>query len=185
MRLTAVLSMAAKATFPKDYSYGTSWPWTIATKRLNPPCKKRRNAFIEPIDYEDWSVFTGDTTDTSPEDTLDKTYTPSLKTLKEEAMEKTYPPSLKTLKEEAMEKTYPPSLKTLEEEAMEKNYPPSLKTLKEEEEAMEKTYQPSLKTLKEEAMEKTYPPSLKTLKEEAMEKLGIEEPKRNRKTYWY
>uniref|UniRef100_A0A8C8JA14 Large ribosomal subunit protein uL24m n=1 Tax=Oncorhynchus tshawytscha TaxID=74940 RepID=A0A8C8JA14_ONCTS len=61
MRLTAILSMAAKAAFPKDYRYGTSRPWTIAAKRLNPPGKKRRKVFIEPIAYEDWSVFKGDT----------------------------------------------------------------------------------------------------------------------------
>jgi large subunit ribosomal protein L24 len=53
--------MAAKAAFPKDYRYGTSRPWTIAAKRLNPPGKKRRKVFIEPIAYEDWSVFKGDT----------------------------------------------------------------------------------------------------------------------------
>ncbi|XP_045082608.1 probable 39S ribosomal protein L24, mitochondrial [Coregonus clupeaformis] len=61
MRLTAVMSMAAKAAFPKDYRYGTNRPRTIAAKRLNPPGKKRRKVFIELIAYEDWSVFKGDT----------------------------------------------------------------------------------------------------------------------------
>ena len=37
----------------------------------------------------------------------------------------------------------------------------------------------------EAALEKTYVPSLKTLEEEAMEKLNIEEPRRQRTSYWY
>ncbi|XP_023831482.1 large ribosomal subunit protein uL24m-like [Salvelinus sp. IW2-2015] len=40
-------------------------------------------------------------------------------------------------------------------------------------------------TSPEDTLEKTYTPPLKTLEEEVMEKLGIEEPRRNRKTYWY
>lgn len=40
-------------------------------------------------------------------------------------------------------------------------------------------------TSPEDTLEKTYTPSLKTLEEEVMDKLGIEEPRRNRKTYWY
>ncbi|KAM4630301.1 large ribosomal subunit protein uL24m isoform 1-T2 [Polymixia lowei] len=61
MRLTAFLSMAAKAALPKDYRYGTNRPWTVAAKRLNPPGKKRRKVFVEPIAHEDWSVLRGDT----------------------------------------------------------------------------------------------------------------------------
>lgn len=61
MRLTALLSMAAKATFPKDYRFGTNRPWTVAAKRLNPPGKKRRKVFVDPVAPEDWSVFRGDT----------------------------------------------------------------------------------------------------------------------------
>ncbi|XP_072530808.1 large ribosomal subunit protein uL24m [Salminus brasiliensis] len=60
MRLTAFLSMAAKAAFPRDYRYGTNRPWTAAAQRLNPPGKKRRKVFVEPIAQEDWSVFRGD-----------------------------------------------------------------------------------------------------------------------------
>ncbi|KAG9355240.1 hypothetical protein JZ751_000078 [Albula glossodonta] len=40
-------------------------------------------------------------------------------------------------------------------------------------------------TASEHALEKTYTPSLRTLEEEVMENLGIEEPRRARKTYWY
>ncbi|KAB5530607.1 hypothetical protein PHYPO_G00131270 [Pangasianodon hypophthalmus] len=60
MRLTALLSMAAKAAFPRDYRYGTNRPWTVAARRLNPPGKRRRKVFVEPISPEDWSVFRGD-----------------------------------------------------------------------------------------------------------------------------
>lgn len=61
MRLTALLTMAARVVVPKDYRYGTNRPWTAAAKRLNPPGKKRRKVFVEPIAPEDWSVFRGDT----------------------------------------------------------------------------------------------------------------------------
>lgn len=61
MRLTALMSMAARVVVPKDYRYGTNRPWTEAAKRLNPPGKKRRKVFVEPIAPEDWSVLRGDT----------------------------------------------------------------------------------------------------------------------------
>ncbi|KAG9279513.1 probable 39S ribosomal protein L24, mitochondrial [Astyanax mexicanus] len=60
MRLTTLLSMAARAAFPHDYRYGTNRPWTLAAKRLNPPGKNRRVVHVEPIAKEDWSVFRGD-----------------------------------------------------------------------------------------------------------------------------
>jgi len=44
-----------------DYRYGTNRPWTIAAKRLNPPGKKRRKVFVEPIANEEWHVLRGDT----------------------------------------------------------------------------------------------------------------------------
>lgn len=61
MRLTALLSMAAKVVVPKDYRFGTNRPWTAAAKRLNPPGKRRRKVFVEPIAPEDWTVLKGDT----------------------------------------------------------------------------------------------------------------------------
>ncbi|XP_051926197.1 probable 39S ribosomal protein L24, mitochondrial isoform X2 [Hippocampus zosterae] len=61
MRLTAVLSMAARVVVPKDYRYGTNRPWTAAAKRRNPPGKRRNKVFVEPIANEDWSVLKGDT----------------------------------------------------------------------------------------------------------------------------
>ncbi|XP_072226876.1 large ribosomal subunit protein uL24m [Leuresthes tenuis] len=60
MRLTALLSMAARVIVPKDYRYGTNRPWTAAAKRMNPPGKKRRKVFVEPMEPEDWSVVKGD-----------------------------------------------------------------------------------------------------------------------------
>lgn len=60
MRLTALLTMAARVVVPKDYRYGTNRPWTPAAKRLNPSGKRRRKVFVEPVAPEDWSVFRGD-----------------------------------------------------------------------------------------------------------------------------
>ncbi|XP_060948992.1 large ribosomal subunit protein uL24m [Limanda limanda] len=40
-------------------------------------------------------------------------------------------------------------------------------------------------TSPEDTLEKTFVPSLKTLEEEVMEKLGIQENRRNRRSYWY
>ncbi len=61
MRLTAVLSMAARVVIPKDYRFGTNRPWTAAAKRLNPPGKKRRKVFVEPLAADEWPVLRGDT----------------------------------------------------------------------------------------------------------------------------
>lgn len=61
MRLTNLLLAAARVVVPKDYRFGTNRPWTPAAKRLNPPGKKRRKVFVEPVATEDWSVFRGDT----------------------------------------------------------------------------------------------------------------------------
>lgn len=40
-------------------------------------------------------------------------------------------------------------------------------------------------TSPEDALERTYVPSLKTLEEDVMEKLGIQENRRHRTSYWY
>lgn len=40
-------------------------------------------------------------------------------------------------------------------------------------------------TSPEDTLEKTYVPSLKTLEEEVMEKLGIQENRHHRRSYWY
>ncbi|XP_054619718.1 probable 39S ribosomal protein L24, mitochondrial [Dunckerocampus dactyliophorus] len=40
-------------------------------------------------------------------------------------------------------------------------------------------------TSPEDTLEKTYTPSLKTLEEEVMEKMGIQEDRRHRRSYWY
>lgn len=61
MRLTTLLLAAARVVVPRDYRYGTNRPWTAAAKRLNPPSKKRRKVFVEPLAPEDWSVLKGDT----------------------------------------------------------------------------------------------------------------------------
>ncbi|XP_048086513.1 probable 39S ribosomal protein L24, mitochondrial [Alosa alosa] len=61
MRLTALLSMAAKVAFPRNYRHGTSRPWTFAAKRRNPPGLQRRKVFVDKIPEEQWAVFKGDT----------------------------------------------------------------------------------------------------------------------------
>ncbi|XP_030620736.1 large ribosomal subunit protein uL24m [Chanos chanos] len=60
MRLTLLVSMAAKAAFPCNYRYGMNRPWTVAAQRLNPPGKMRRKVSVEPVPEKDWSVFRGD-----------------------------------------------------------------------------------------------------------------------------
>lgn len=40
-------------------------------------------------------------------------------------------------------------------------------------------------TSPEDTLENTYVPSLKTLEEEVMEKMGIQENRRPRRSYWY
>lgn len=60
MRLTALLSMAARVVVPKDYRYGTNRPWTFAAKLRNYPGKRRRKVFVEPLEPEDWTLLKGD-----------------------------------------------------------------------------------------------------------------------------
>lgn len=69
MRLTALMSMAARVVVPKDYRYSTNRPWTVAAKRQNPPGKRRRKVFVEPMTSEDWSVFKGDSV-SKPEEVI-------------------------------------------------------------------------------------------------------------------
>ncbi|NXL89330.1 RM24 protein, partial [Alectura lathami] len=40
-------------------------------------------------------------------------------------------------------------------------------------------------TAVEDALDKTYAPSLKTFEEEIMDAMGIVEPRRAKKSYWY
>ncbi|XP_029437561.1 39S ribosomal protein L24, mitochondrial [Rhinatrema bivittatum] len=61
MRLTMLLAMAAMPKLPPDYRYGMSRPWTMAAQKRNPPGKKRRKIFVEPLSKEDWQVYRGDT----------------------------------------------------------------------------------------------------------------------------
>ncbi|KAL2080145.1 hypothetical protein ACEWY4_023938 [Coilia grayii] len=61
MRLTALMSMAAKVVVPRNYRYGTNRPWTVSAQRRNPAGKQRRKVFVDQIPDEEWSVFKGDT----------------------------------------------------------------------------------------------------------------------------
>uniref|UniRef100_A0A8C9L948 Large ribosomal subunit protein uL24m n=1 Tax=Pavo cristatus TaxID=9049 RepID=A0A8C9L948_PAVCR len=61
MRLSALLSLAARPKLPKDYRHGTWRPGTAAERLRNPPGQRRKKIFVEPISREDWKVFRGDT----------------------------------------------------------------------------------------------------------------------------
>ncbi|XP_074837135.1 large ribosomal subunit protein uL24m [Carettochelys insculpta] len=61
MRLTVLLCMAARMKLPPDYRHGIYRPWTVKAQLQNPPGKKRKKVFVEPISKEDWKVFRGDT----------------------------------------------------------------------------------------------------------------------------
>ncbi|KAK6323819.1 probable 39S ribosomal protein L24, mitochondrial [Coregonus clupeaformis] len=216
MRLTALLSMAAKAAFPKDYRYGTSRPWTIAAKRLNPPGKKRRKVFVEPIAYEDWSVFKGDTVEIlSGKDKgkqgkvaqvfrhrnwviLDGLNTHFRYIGKSADYRGTYIASEAPLLLRDISLVDPTDRKPTEVEwrftEEGEKVRVSLRTgrivpkpvFQRRDGIVPQQWKDGPKdTSPEDTLEKTYTPSLKTLEEEVMEKLGIEEPRRNRKTYWY
>eukprot|EP00063_Salmo_salar_P022207 XP_013997042.1 PREDICTED: probable 39S ribosomal protein L24, mitochondrial isoform X2 [Salmo salar] len=184
MRLTAILSMAAKAAFPKDYRYGTSRPWTIAAKRLNPPGKKRRKVFIEPIAYEDWSVFKGDTVEIlSGKDKGKQGKVAQVFRHRNWVI-------LDGLNTHFRKPTEVEWRFTEEGEKVRV----SLRTgrivpkpvFQRRDGIVPQQWKDGPKdTSPEDTLEKTYTPSLKTLEEEVMDKLGIEEPRRNRKTYWY
>lgn len=64
MRLSALLSLAARPKLPKDYRHGTWRPGTVAERIRNPPGLRRKKIFVEPISREDWKVFRGDTVST-------------------------------------------------------------------------------------------------------------------------
>nr|XP_025968618.1 39S ribosomal protein L24, mitochondrial [Dromaius novaehollandiae] len=61
MRLSALLPMAARLKLPRDYHHGTWPPWSAAAQQRNPPGRRRKKIFVEPISKDDWKVFRGDT----------------------------------------------------------------------------------------------------------------------------
>ncbi|KAM6958657.1 large ribosomal subunit protein uL24m [Aplochiton taeniatus] len=216
MRLTTVLSMAAKATFPKDYRYGTNRPWTVAAKRLNPPGKKRRNVFVEPIPDEEWSVFRGDTVEIqSGKDKgkqgkvsqvfrhrnwviLEGLHTHFRYIGKSTHYRGTYIASEAPILLRDVTLIDPTDRKPTEVEwrftEEGEKVRVSLRTgrivpkpvFQRKDGIVPQQWKDGPKdTSPEDTLEKTYTPLLKTLEEEVMEKLGIQETKTPKRSYWY
>jgi len=216
MRLTAFLSMAAKAACPKDYRFGTSRPWTVAAKRRNPPGTRRKKVFVEPIASVDWTVLRGDTVeilagkDKGKQGKVTQVFRhrnwvilEGLNTHyrfvgKSGDYRGTYiaseaPFLLRDIAIIDPTDRKPTELEWRFTEEGEK-VRVSLRTgrivpkpvVERRDGIITQQWKDGPKdTNPEDALEKTYNPSLKTLEEEVMEKLNIQEPRRHRRTYWY
>ncbi|CAG10797.1 unnamed protein product, partial [Tetraodon nigroviridis] len=216
MRLTALLSMAARVVVPKDYRYGTNRPWTQAAKRLNPPGKKRRKVFVEPLAPEDWSVLKGDTVEIlAGKDKgkqgkviqvfrhrnwviLEGLNTHHRYVGKTHDYRGTYiaseaPILLRdvTLIDPSDRKPTEVEWKYTEEG---ERVRVSVRTgriipkpvVERRDGIVPQQWKDGPKdTSPEDALENTHVPSLKLLEEEVMEKMGIQEPRRHRTSYWY
>ncbi|XP_028316998.1 large ribosomal subunit protein uL24m [Gouania willdenowi] len=216
MRLTAVLAMAARAVVPKDYRYGTNRPWTEAAKRRNPPGKKRRKVFVEPLEAKDWSVLKGDMVeilagkDKGKQGKVIQVFRrrnwvilEGLNTHyryigKSDDYRGTYIASEAPLLLQNIALIDPADRKPTEVEwkftEEGERVRVSLRTgriipkpvVERRDGIVPEQWKDGPKdTSPEDALEKTYQPSLKTLQEEVMEKLGIQEDRRHRTSYWY
>lgn len=216
MRLTALLSMAAKVVVPKDYRYGTNRPWTAAAKRLNPPGKKRRKVFVEPIAAEDWSVLKGDKVEIlSGKDKgkqgkviqvfrkrnwvmIEGMNTHHRYIGKTPDYRGSYIATEAPLLLRDVALVDPSDRKPTEVEWKftedGDRVRVSLRTgriipkpvVERRDGIVPQQWKDGPKdTSPEDTLEKTYVPSLKTLEEEVMEKLGIQENRRHKKSYWY
>ncbi|XP_024153958.1 probable 39S ribosomal protein L24, mitochondrial [Oryzias melastigma] len=216
MRLTALLSMAAKAVTPKDYRYGTNRPWTVAAQRLNPPGKRRRKVFVEPLEAEDWSVVRGDLVeilagkDKGKQGKVIQVFRhrnwvilQGLNTHfrfvgKSPGYRGTYIASEAPLLLRDIALVDPSDRKPTQVEwkytEEGERVRVSVRTgriipkpvVERRDGIVPQQWKDGPKdTSPEDALEKTYVPSLKTLEEEVMEKLDIHEPRRHRTSYWY
>lgn len=216
MRLTALLSMAARVVVPKDYRYGTNRPWTVLAKRLNPPGKKRRKVFVEPIENKDWSVLRGDTVEIiAGKDKgkqgkviqvfrhrnwviLEGLNTHYRYVGKSASYRGTYIASESPILLRDVTLIDPSDRRPTEiewrftEEG--ERVRVSLRTgriipkpvVERRDGIVPQQWKDGPKdTSPEDTLEKTYAPSLKTLEEEVMEKMGIQENRRHRRSYWY
>lgn len=215
MRLTALLA-AARVIVPKDYRYGTNRPWTTAAKRLNPPGKKRRKVFVEPIAAEDWSLFRGDRVEIlAGKDKgkqgkviqvfrhrnwviLEGLNTHHRYIGKTADYPGTYIASEAPLLLRDVSLIDPSDRKPTEVEwkytEEGERVRVSLRTgriipkpvVERRDGIVPQQWKDGPKdTSPEDALQKTFVPSLKTLEEEVIEKLGIHEPRRHRRSYWY
>ncbi|XP_010739974.3 large ribosomal subunit protein uL24m [Larimichthys crocea] len=216
MRLTTLLSMAARVVVPKDYRFGTNRPWTAAARRLNPPGKRRRKVFVEPLALEDWSVLRGDTVeilagkDKGKQGKVTQVFRhrnwlilEGLNTHhryigKTEDFRGNYIASEAPLSLRDVSLVDPTDRKPTEVEwkftEEGERVRVSLRTgriipkpvLERRDGIVPQQWKDGPKdTSPEDTLEKTYVPSLKTLEEEVMERLGIQENRRNRRSYWY
>lgn len=216
MRLTTLLSMAARVVVPKDYRFGTNRPWTPAAKRLNPPGKRRKKVFVEPIAAEDWSVFRGDRVeiltgkDKGKQGKIIQVFrhrnwvileglnTHHRYVGKTPDYRGTYIATEAPLLLRDVALVDPSDRKPTEVEwrftEEGEKVRVSLRTgriiPKPEVERKDGIVPSQWKdgpkdTSPDDALEKTYVPSLKTLEEEVMEKMGIVENRRQRRSYWY
>ncbi|XP_038581332.1 probable 39S ribosomal protein L24, mitochondrial [Micropterus salmoides] len=216
MRLTALLSMAARVVVPKDFRYGTNRPWTPASKRLNPPGKKRRKVFVEPLAPEDWCLLRGDTAEIlAGKDKgkqgkviqvfrhrnwvmLEGLNTHHRYVGKTGDYRGTYIASEAPILLRDVALIDPSDRKPTEVEwrytEQGERVRVSLRTgriipkpvVERRDGIVPQQWKDGPKdTSPEDTLEKTYVPSLKTLEEEVMEKLGIQENKRHRRSYWY
>ncbi|XP_026202608.1 probable 39S ribosomal protein L24, mitochondrial [Anabas testudineus] len=216
MRLTTLLSMAARVVVPKHYRYGTNRPWTDAAKRQNPPGKRRRKVFVEPIALEDWSVFRGDKVeiltgkDKGKQGTVIQVFRhrnwlilEGLNTHhryigKSEDYRGTYIASEAPILVRDVALIDPSDRKPTEVEwkftEEGERVRVSMRTgriipkpvVERRDGIVPEQWKDGPKdTSPENTLEKTYVPSLKTLEEEVMEKLGIQENRRHKRSYWY
>ncbi|XP_026156506.1 large ribosomal subunit protein uL24m [Mastacembelus armatus] len=216
MRLTALLSMAARVVVPRDYRYGTNRPWTVAAKRLNPPGKKRKKVFVKPITPEDWSVLRGDTVEIlAGKDKgkqgkviqvfrhrnwviLEGLNTHYRYVGKTPDYRGTYIASEAPLLLDHVALIDPSDRKPTEVEwkftEEGERVRVSVRTgriipkpvVQRRDGIVPEQWKDGPKdTSPEDTLAKTFVPSLKTLGEEVMEKLGIQETRRQRRSYWY
>ncbi|KAG7240976.1 hypothetical protein INR49_026154 [Caranx melampygus] len=213
MRLTALLSMAARVVVPKDYRYGTNRPWTASAKRQNPAGKKRRKVFVEPLALEDWSVLKGDMVeiltgkDKGKQGKVTQVFRHRNWVMLEglnthhryigrtQDYRGTYISSEAPLLLRDVALIDPSDRKPTEVEwrFTEEGERVRVSTrtgriipkpVVERRDGIVPQQWPQ-DTSPEDTLEKTYVPSLKTLEEEVMEKLGIQENRRHQTSYWY
>uniref|UniRef100_A0A6I8S8N2 Large ribosomal subunit protein uL24 C-terminal domain-containing protein n=1 Tax=Xenopus tropicalis TaxID=8364 RepID=A0A6I8S8N2_XENTR len=202
MRLTLLLEMAAKLKLPHDYRFGMSRPSTLAAKRRNPPGKRRSKVFVEPVSKEEWQYFRGDTDrNVSPVCDINVCFI-CLKHYRyvgrTEEYRGTYVASEAPLLLNQVSLVDPTDRKPTDIEWRYTEEGDRVRVsvrsgriipkpvLQRRDGIIPEQWKDGPKdTSVEDALERTYVPSLKTFQEEIMEKMGIEENRQQRKSYWY
>ncbi|XP_069796548.1 large ribosomal subunit protein uL24m [Narcine bancroftii] len=212
MRLMALLAAAVKV--PVGYRYGTNRPWTVAAQKMNPPGRRRRKVFVEPI--LEWNVFRGDTVEILKGKDAGKqgkviqvirarnwVILEGLNTHyryigKTEKYWGTYiaseAPVLVTdvalidptdRKPTSVEWKYTEEGEKVRVSARTGRIIPKPVFQRKDGIVPEQWKDGPKDTSVEDAMDTSYTPALKTFEEEIMEKMGISETRRHRKSFWY